>query len=70
MSIKTVCSNCDLGLKRKDCSENEFNICMARYYVSKINNMLPETIVDEVLKPSLDLIKYKNVTVEMVKSLE
>jgi hypothetical protein len=69
MSIKTVCSNCDLGLKRKDCCESEFNICMAKYYISKLDNMLPTTIVDDVLAPSLDFIKFKSVAIEMIKKL-
>ena len=33
--MKTVCSNCDLGLKRSDCTEREYVQCECRKWIAK-----------------------------------
>ena len=33
--MKTVCSNCDLGLKRSDCTEREYVQCECRRWIAK-----------------------------------
>ena len=33
--MKQVCSNCDLGLKRPDCSDNEYIQCECRRWIKE-----------------------------------
>lgn len=33
--MKMVCSNCDLGLKRSDCTEREYVQCECRRWIAK-----------------------------------
>lgn len=33
--MKTVCSDCDLGLKRADCTEREYVQCECRRWIAK-----------------------------------
>lgn len=52
--MKSVCSNCDLGLKRSDCTEREYIECECRrWMIEEINqtNLLSFMhVLDEVLE--------------------
>lgn len=61
--IETPCKNCDLKLKRKDCTDDEFNECMAAFYIHKIGcNRVAEMLgnmhisVSEVKQVAIDII--------------
>lgn len=52
--MKAVCSNCDLGLKRHDCTDNEYIECECRrWMIEKIHstNLLSFMyLLDEILE--------------------
>lgn len=52
--MKSVCANCDLGLKRSECTDNEYIECECRrWMIEEINqsNLLALMyILDEVLE--------------------
>lgn len=52
--MKSVCANCDLGLKRSECTDNEYIECECRrWMIEEINqsNLLAFMyILDEVLE--------------------
>lgn len=56
--MKSVCSNCDLGLKRSDCSDIEYIRCECRRWI--IENIRHTTLhgfmntIDEVLEEVYD----------------
>lgn len=52
--MKSVCSNCDLGLKRSDCSDSEYIDCECRRWMIEALNQTTLTgfmhILDEMLE--------------------
>lgn len=57
IKCRDICKNCDLGLKRSDCSENEFEECYEqKYEMTFFRTMLNSSIQrlnldkDEVVK--------------------
>ena len=51
--IETPCKNCPNECKRKDCSQEQFEECMAIYYLQKLNvnnrRIAPNRIVNDIL---------------------
>lgn len=65
--MKSVCSNCDLGLKRSDCTERDYLRCECRrWMIEEINldssdgfmNILDEAL-EAVFENEKDLKRYK-----------
>ena len=52
--MKMVCSNCDLGLKRSDCTDLEYTICECRKWMIETINQTTLLgfmhVLDEVLE--------------------
>ena len=72
--MKTVCSNCDLGLKRSDCTEREYVQCECRRWIAKeirsgtiysFLHFLDETL-ESIYKDKKDL---RNAKLEMIQYL-
>lgn len=72
--MKTVCSNCDLGLKRSDCTEREYVQCECRRWIAKeihsgtiysFLHFLDETL-ESIYKDKKDL---RNAKLEIIQFL-
>ena len=60
-----------LVLAKKDCTQEEFETCMAIFYLKKLNrnnrNMYSSQIVENILAKSFTFHEFDEVAVEMVK---
>ena len=72
--MKMVCSDCDLGLKRADCTEREYVQCECRKWIAKeirsgtiysFLHFLDETL-ESIYKDKKDL---RNAKLEMIQYL-
>lgn len=56
--MRSVCANCDLGLKRSDCTDNEYIECECRRwmieYINKTNLHSFMCVLDETLESIYD----------------
>ena len=57
--MKIVCSNCDLGLKRSNCTDNEYIECECRRWMIKEINQTNLLSFMHLLNEVLEMI-YKN----------
>ena len=63
--MKIVCSNCDLGLKRSNCTDNEYIECECRRWMIKEINQTNLLSFMHLLNEVLEMI-YKNKTGEII----
>ena len=52
--MKMVCSNCDLGLKRSECTDNEYRECECRRWIVEVINKQTLTGFMHVLDDALE----------------
>ena len=57
--MKMVCSNCDLGLKRSECSDIEYTECECRRWIIEIINKRTLSGFMHVLDEALEVV-YEN----------
>lgn len=57
--MKSVCSNCDLGLKRKECSDHEYIECECRRFIIEALNQTTLTGFMHILDDALESV-YEN----------
>jgi len=57
--MKSVCSNCDLGLKRSDCSDHEYVECECRRWIIEALNHNTLTGFMHILDDALESV-YEN----------
>ena len=57
--MKSVCSNCDIGLKRSECSDKEYIECECRRWMIKVLNQETITGFMHVLDEALESV-YEN----------
>lgn len=57
--MKSICSNCDLGLKRSDCSDTEYIECACRHFIIKELNQTTLTGFIHILDDALEAV-YEN----------
>lgn len=57
--MKSVCSNCDLGLKRSECSDNEYIECECRRWIVETLHQTTLTGFMHILDDALESV-YEN----------
>ena len=57
--MKMVCANCDIGLKRSDCSDREYIECECRKWMVEVINQETLTGFMHVLDEALEVV-YEN----------
>ena len=57
--MKMVCSNCDLGLKRSECSDIEYAECECRRWIIEVINKRTLSGFMHVLDEALEMV-YEN----------
>ena len=73
--MKIVCSNCDLGLKRSDCDENDYIECECiRWLTAELKNTTITGFVNNILDYVLDEItesveEKRDIKIRMIAAL-
>lgn len=57
--MKSVCSNCDIGLKRSECSDKEYIECECRRFIIEMLNQTTLTGFMHILDEALESV-YEN----------
>ena len=57
--MKIVCANCDLGLKRSECSDIEYTECECRRWIVEVINKRTLSGFEHVLDEALEMV-YEN----------